>query len=150
MRKSSSSPSRCPRSPLAWTPRTKRFVVVHGTARFVGLLPTLTALTAHTARAHRSRYVQEKHIREAIKRSLNAQANPSDYAIPTPTFKIVEEPEEPPFERKTSYIHFHGTHTPHTRICRHTTHTTRTRTRTHNACKAHNVLITCAHSSHAR
>lgn len=50
---------------------------------------------------------EEKHIREAIKRSLNAQANPSDYAIPTPTFKIVEEPEEPPFERKTSYYHFH-------------------------------------------
>jgi hypothetical protein len=52
--------------------------------------------------------LQEKHIQEAIKRSLHAQANPSDYAIPTPTFKIVEEPDEPPFERKTSYIHFHG------------------------------------------
>lgn len=56
--------------------------------------------------------MQEKHIQEAIKRSLNAQANPSDYAIPTPNFRVVAEPDEPPFERKITYISYASTRLP--------------------------------------
>lgn len=53
--------------------------------------------------------MQEKHIQEAIKRSLNAQPNPADYAIPTPTFKVVAETDQPNFEQTVSYISYHST-----------------------------------------
>jgi hypothetical protein len=41
-------------------------------------------------------------------RSLTAQPNPTDYAIPTPTFKEVPEIDPPDFDRKTSMIRYNG------------------------------------------